>query len=67
MADGVAHRFEYSKLLTGRVNLDVKPSISGLPRASSEDDVYKGFFIPKGLFRLIGRFVMLTHMSQKDP
>src|SRR5579863_7937454 len=33
-----------------RAKLDMNFIILGLPHASTEDDVYKGFFIPKGSF-----------------
>jgi hypothetical protein len=33
-------------------------SFLGIPHASCEDDVYKGYFIPKGLFRFTLPFVL---------
>jgi len=52
MADGDAHWFEFS-IFTVQVGTRAV-SLPGIPHASTEDDVYRGFFIPKGLFVLMG-------------
>ena len=44
--------------------------LTGLPHMSSEDDVYGGFFIPKGVFRVVivlSLDHLLNHLAQKDP
>jgi hypothetical protein len=51
MADGDAYWFDFS-IFTVQVGTRTV-SLSGIPHASTEDDVYKGFFIPKGLSRLL--------------
>ena len=49
MADGDAHWFDFP---ISTVQVETRTvSLSGIPHASTEDDVYRGFFIPKGLFR----------------
>jgi hypothetical protein len=39
-------------------NHNVNVSVSGLPHASTEDDIYRGFFIPKGTFILLSILVI---------
>jgi cytochrome P450 len=38
--------------------LELESYLPGIPHASTEDDVYRGFFIPKGLFVLMGHRVL---------
>jgi hypothetical protein len=45
MADGDTHGYEFS---LSRINQNDKTMALGVPRSSDKDDVYKGFFIPKG-------------------
>ena len=49
MARNHTHGFDYLTSYVMRGVDDV--SLPGVPHASSEDDVYRGFFIPKGPFR----------------
>ena len=48
MADGNTTRFDYS-ILSAQIQ-DMERITPGVPHMSSEDSVYRGFFIPKGLF-----------------
>jgi hypothetical protein len=49
MARDNTHGFDYSISYAKREVINV--SLSGVPHASCEDDVYREYFIPKGLFR----------------
>jgi hypothetical protein len=51
MAGGSTPRFDYSTSISQSGGCN--ESFLGVPHAPCEDDVYKGFFIPKGQFRFI--------------
>jgi hypothetical protein len=56
MADGDAHWCVFFIFIVQVGTRAV--SIPGIPHASTEDDVYRGFFIPKGLFVLMGHHIL---------
>ena len=69
MADGNTHRYDsrFPRVLSIGM---IERIFSGLPHSSNRDDVYKGYFIPKGqiLHKLyILHFVTLplNHLVQK--
>jgi len=49
--------------------MNMEVLLSGLPHASTEDDVYRGFFIPKGLSVLfiLPLNSLLNRLAQKEP
>jgi hypothetical protein len=69
MARDHTYGFDYFMPYTKRKINDV--SLPGVPHASCEDDVYRGFFIPKGLFRFGWPFcpsiVCLLIWAQQEP
>jgi hypothetical protein len=66
VADGDTSGYEFS-IQVASIGMTKQP-LSALPHTSSRDDVYRGFFIPKGLFTFdfAFRLCVINHLAKKD-